>query len=169
MRCKEIEQEIYLYDELTSSAKAKVDEHVTNCKDCSSLLKTIQDYQSVAAKMADIKPQPANHSRLTSNIMQAIQANPKQQLSLSIFLQRGFVKYSLMAASLALVILFISEQQAPARKVKFTTAGMVTLQSQSAVSIIKEQKEKKEVSLYACSRNEGCNNTFIEKLKQKNL
>lgn len=168
MKCKDFEQEIYLYSELTASEKEPVDEHIRQCAACQKLFATMRRYQSVVNELAENKPQPVNHARLTSNIMQAIQSKPKEESTLFSLLQRSFVKYSFVAASLMLVILFVTEQQAFVESEKPIVVGAVTLKTTSIANVL-DQKNKPNTSFYMCIKSENCNNALVENLKQRRL
>ncbi len=171
MNCKETEQKIYLYRELNTSEKATVDEHIKRCAACRKLLASVQKYQSVVNAVGENKPQLANHARLTSNIMQAI---AKQEKQTPPWLNSLFIKYSMVAASLILVVAFgfeqsslRTEQFSPVDSIykRVPLAKPMTLNSTSVAEVL--QKEKRNVSLYVCVKTGECANSIIENYKQK--
>lgn len=166
MDCKDFEQEIYLYRELAKADKEAVDNHIASCTQCRELFVMVQETEALVAKAASIKPQPENASKLTSNIMLAIQAKSQKQSVFASLVQESFLKYSFAAASLVLVILFMTEQQTPPQSEKVVMKGTVVLKSSSIREIL-DQEEKQKASLYACIKSENCNNTLVENLKQK--
>lgn len=169
MNCKETEQEIYLYRELTASEKATVDEHIGQCVACQKLFISIQEYQSFVNGLAENKPQPANHARLTSSIMQAINQHQNQKTT---GLNSLFVRYAMVAASLSLIVLFGAEQLEPNEfNKRQPVARAVVLESTSLSKIFLKGKEKSEsrLSLYACAKTGDCDNVFIKNLIKKSF
>jgi hypothetical protein len=165
MNCKEIEKNIYLYDELTASEKTIVDEHTQQCAACKKLLEVVLLHQAAIHSLAHHKPQPENYSKLTSNIMQAVSDRQKQ----SVFWINSLVfKYSMAAASFALIVAFGVEQlRANGIPYKeFPSAKTVTLTSASFSKSLLERKEKNEVSktsLYACVKSGDCDNPLSKR------
>lgn len=173
MICKEIEEEIYLYHELTASHKEIVDEHIKHCTACQKLFVFTQEYQSIIIGLAENKPQPSNHARLTSNIMQGI---GKRRAQTSLWLNSLFIKYSMVVASLILVVAFGFEQSSlrieqlsPVGSIykRVPIAKTITLNSASVAEVLQNQKEKRNVSFYVCLKTGACTHTLIENFKQK--
>lgn len=170
MKCRDFEQDIYLYRELTLPERSGIDQHVKECGDCRKLLKIVLASQSMIVQASQLKAEPENFSRLTHTIMQAVEDSSTQKRFRFEFSFEGFIKYSLVTASLVLITFFVMEQQTSLEMPDRIARGeTVPLRSQSVVKIIKEQKGKKEASLYACIKSDGCGNTLIENLKQKNF
>lgn len=169
MNCKEFEQEIYLYSELTASQKASVDEHIGQCTACEKLFDVILAYQAITDDIAEDKPELRNHALLTSNIMQAVAKSAQKQTGVRLIFESLFVKYSLVTASFALIVFFIAEQFTPNNSSykRMSAPQTVTLNSSSVAKVLQSQKEKKKVSLYACVKSRDCNNSLIENFKQK--
>lgn len=172
MSCKELEQAIYLYEELTTSEKLAVDQHLVSCKRCIELMEEVRRSQSFIMLLAEAKPQPESFSRLTSNIMQAVNEHEKQKQPVRLaFLDQLIVRYGMMAVSFLLLLFFAVEQQsvdspAPVDK---PVANTVTLNSTSFLETLRERKhkEEKEISLYACVKRAGCSESIVENFKLK--
>jgi hypothetical protein len=174
MNCEEVEKEIYLYRELTAAERKLVDAHIQTCAACEELLQVVLSAQTLIAESALRKPELANHSRLTSNIMQAIQSKPQKESGFVALLRQSFVKYSFVAASLVLVVAFGVEQLSPVESYskRIPETNTVTLNSSAFMKAALERKEKPEAakaSLYACAKSGNCDNTFIESFKKKSL
>ena len=168
MKCKDFEQDIYLYSELTETERIRVDAHIQKCDACKELFQLVSTTHVLIEQVSLKKPEIANHGKLTSDIMQAIQSKYKEESILISLLQRSFVKYSFVATSLALSVLFVTEQQHFSEPQKTVVTGVVTLKS-TTVSEVFEQRKESKVSLYACIKTDGCGNAIIENLKQKNF
>lgn len=166
MKCKDFEQDIYLYSELSKAEKLRLNAHLQECAECKALFQLVLVTQELITKESSAKPEVVNHARLTSNIIQAIQAESPKQSVFAARVKQLFLKYSFATASLTLVILFVTEQQTSSEPEKVVIAGTVTLKSFSASEIL-DQRGKQKTSLYACVKSENCNNTFVENLKQK--
>lgn len=163
MKCSDFEQKIYLYSELSETERTQLGAHVQECAACKELFEFVLSTQVLIEKASVTKPESVNHSRLTGNIMQAIADQQKQS---SPWLNSLFVRYAMVTASLILIVWFIQEQQRPTEPPQQHLATVVKLTSQPIGKIINKDK-KKSVSLYACIKTEGCNNTRLENFKQK--
>jgi len=163
MKCKDFEQEIYLYSELSETERIRVDVHIQECADCKELFELVSSTRVLIEQAAITKPELTNHARLTSNIMQAIAVQQKQSSS---WLNSLFVRYAMVAASLILIVWFFQEQQSATEPPQQHLATVVKLNSQPIGKIINKDK-KKPVSIYACIKTESCNNTRFENFKQK--
>lgn len=170
MKCKEFEQDIYLYSELTAAERVRVDAHLESCGACKELSQLVSSTGVLIAQAAAKKPEVMNHARLTSNIMQVIASQQKQSVS---WMSNLFVKYSMVAASLVLVIAFAAEHVSSVASFSKPIPGTktVTLNSASFKKTIfdKRQRPDPKSSLYACAKSGDCNNTFIESFKKKSL
>lgn len=168
MTCKDLEADIYLYSELSGAEQKRVDAHVHECKACRELFELAKATQVLTTHVGTVKPEPANHSRLTSNIMQAVASKPAKASS---GIYNPFFKYAMMAASLALIVLFgieQSETEHPHEEISITRT--VTLQSRPLSEILLRRKEKSEKpSLYACAKSGECDNVFIKNFVKKSL
>jgi hypothetical protein len=170
MNCKEIEKGIYLYDELTESEKIIVAEHVQQCGACKKLFEAVQLHQSAIHSLARHKPQPENYSRLTSNIMQAIDVQASQNVFTEFF-EGLFVRYAFVAVSLALVLFFFVEQQVeipPQQVARTDQSATVVLKTSGALQNLRNRKETKPLeritSIYACVKSGDCNNPLSKTL-----
>lgn len=166
MKCKDFEQDIYLYSELSEAGRIRVNTHIQECAECRELFQVVSSAQGLITKASVAKPEVVNHSRLTSNIMQAIQAESSKKSVFAARFQQLFLKYSFAVASFALVIFFVAEQQTYREPEQVMIAGTVTLKS-SSVSEVLHQRGKQKTSLYVCVKSENCGNTLVENLKQK--
>ncbi len=114
MNCRKIEEKIYLYMELTSSEKKRVDEHLTQCDACSKLAHQLFHSREVIKNAASHKPQLRNPQPLTQRIMNAIE-NEKSRSVFSVltdYMDNLFVRYAISAVSVFLISFFVYEQQA---------------------------------------------------------
>lgn len=161
MKCKDFEQDIYLHSELSEAERIRVDAHIQKCDACKELFQVVSNTQVLIEQVSLKKPEIANHGKLTSTIMQALNTQEKQSS-----INGLFFKYGMVAVSLVLIVWFISEQQTSIEPPKQHIASAVRLTSQPLGKIIKKDEEKAE-SLYACIKSESCNNTLFSNLKQK--
>jgi hypothetical protein len=174
MKCKDFEQDIYLYTELSEAERIRVDSHIQECAACRELFQVVLSTQTLVGEASIIKPELANHGRLTSNIMQAIQSKPQNESGFVTLLQQSFVKYSFVAVSLVLIIAFGAEQLSPVESFskRIPETNTVTLNSAAFMKATlgrRERPEAAKTSLYACAKSGDCDNTFIESFKKKSL
>jgi predicted anti-sigma-YlaC factor YlaD len=169
MKCNDFEERIYLYAELSEKERKQLETHLQECKNCRELFAFVSTAQRVVAQAANTKPQPIHHGRLTSNIMQAV--NQQQSHGFS-WLNSQFVRYAMVAASLALIVLFGAEQM---KQTGFTkrmpVARAVVLESASISETFLKRKDKSEnkPSLYACAKSGACDNMFIKNFVKKSF
>lgn len=171
MKCKDFEQDIYLYAELSETERLRLDAHIQECADCKKLFQLVSSVQGLIAKESSTKHEVVNNGRLTSNIMQAVAGQQKQSTS---WMSGIFVKYAMATASLVLIIAFGSEQLSSFEDPEKTIHGTktVTLNSASLTKALLDKKEKREpdkTSLYACVKSGDCDNNLIENFKKKSL
>lgn len=170
MKCKDFEQDIYLYSELSEPERKQIDAHIQECTACKELFQLVASAKTLVAKASRVTPEVANHGRLTSNIMQALHIRQKNSSVLSF--NSFFVKYAMVATSLILVAMFVVEQQSGTIPQKTTpVTETVTLNSASLTKAFLDRKEKGEpvkTSFYACVKSGDCNN-LIESFKKKSL
>lgn len=167
--CAEVEPLLYLYAELTASEKRQADQHIAACKACSVLFKSLQENHVWLQRAAEVQVVPPHAGRLTSNIMAAIAKPEKPPV---FWLQNMFLKYTLMATSLVLIIFFGAEQLSPAERVykRMPEAKTVTLNSSSFLKAVVDQggkNQRHKPSLYACAKSGSCENEIIKNFKLK--
>lgn len=171
MKCKDFEREIYLYSELSETERRPVDAHIQECVACKELFQFVASANALVTEVSLVTPQVVNHGQLTSNIMQALQIRPRNSSVLSF--KSLFAKSAMVTASLALVTLFVVEQQSrTVLQKRMPVSETVTLNSASLTKAFLDKKEKGEpakTSLYACAKSGDCNNTLIESFKKKSL
>jgi len=165
MKCKDFEREIYLYSTLSAAEKQKVNDHLETCKACRQLLAMVQQTEALVATAAIAKPQPENFSRLTNNIMQAVE---KEKTKPASWINFSFVKYAMAGASLMLIIAFGVESFSTGelQLKQYSTAKSVTLSSTSLGKLYRSKKEKSQPSVYACVKNGDCH-ILIENFKKE--
>lgn len=169
MTCKDLEADIYLYSELSGAEQKRVDAHVQECKACRELFDSVTAVQALTTRVGNVKPEPANHSRLTSNIMQAVNQQQSHRFS---WLNSVFVRYAMVATSLALIVLFGAEQMEQTGFTKrMPVAGAVVLESASVSETFLKRKDKSEnkLSLYACAKSRACDNVFTKNFVKKSF
>ena len=177
MSCEKYVQDIYLYDELPPEAREVIDKHVLTCTDCRTLLEEVQQ-QSAWVKHASLAPPEARHpQQLTDAILARIE-RPTRSASLVTTLLAPmdslFVRYSLAAVSVGLLVLFLSEQQnGPAVVTPMhRPAAAATLNTNDFLQPYTQEKEQRppaSPSWYQCLRDESCIGTFLENRKQRKL
>jgi len=166
MTCKDLEADIYLYSELSGIEQKRVDAHVQECKACRELFELVQATQVLTTHIGTVKPEPANTSRLTSNIMQAIAGKPAKANS---GIYNPFFKYAMMAASLALVVLFGAEQMPQPGFTKRTPVARAVVLESASISetfLNRKDKSRNRPSVYACAKSGECDNVFIKNFKK---
>ena len=113
MNCKKLEEKIYLYNELTSSEKMIVDEHLNQCDNCRRLARHLNSSQALINIAARYNPEMKNPGPLTNRIMNAIEKEKGQSFfsQLTTYLDNSFFRFAISATSVFLVSFFVYEQQ----------------------------------------------------------
>jgi len=116
MRCRRSEKLIFLYNELDSDERLRLDQHVATCENCRLLLeKVLENQQNIQQVMT---PPLSSDARLTDKIMnEVIAANRKSNASRSRFIPTlsGYKlsRIGLAALSILLIVGFIAEFNRP--------------------------------------------------------
>lgn len=177
MSCEKYLQDIYLYDELSPEKRQVIDKHVLTCTDCRTLLEKVQQ-QSAWVKHASLAPPEARHpQKLTDAILARIERPTRRAALVTTLLapmDSLFVRYSLAAVSVGLLVLFLSEQQSGPVVVKtmHRPAASATLNTNDFLQPYSQEKEQRPPappSWYQCLRDESCVGTFLETRKQRKL
>jgi anti-sigma factor RsiW len=175
MSCEKYEQNLYLYDELSPQERAIIDEHVHTCIACRSLLEEIQQQSAWVKYASQTRPEPAHPQRLTNAILAQL-SQPRTSMATKFLapLDILFVRYSLAAVSLGLVVLFVSEQQQgsvvtksmprPAASATLNTNAFLQQYAQE-----KEQRQPAQPSWYQCLHDVSCAEASLEIRKQRKL
>lgn len=169
MKCKDFEERIYLYSELSEAERQSLEAHIKNCAACARLFQDFTSIRQHIAKVAALKSEPVNNARLTSNVMQAI---GRQQKKTSVWFNSSVLKCAMVAASLTLIVLFGIEQMEPYElKKQIPVAHTVVLESTSISKnfLNRKQKSENKPSLYACVKSGGCDNVFIKNFVKKSF
>jgi len=176
MKCEKIEVQIFLYNELTTLEKEKVDVHVQTCATCRALVEQVNRQQQLIQQVAAM-PIEIDSRKLTRNIMSAIQPGSKSTwLDESVDYLLGYwTRLALVSVSVCLIVFFTTELLHD------------TLQNESSLSKVKQDsriqlntkqflqmqwKQRTEVSQtaswYDCLKQKDCLVIRNYKSKQAN-
>jgi hypothetical protein len=175
MRCEKYERDIYLYDELSPEAREVIDEHVRTCTACRSLLEEVHQQSAWVKHASQPRPAAAQPQRLTNAILAQIeQPRTSWVTTLLAPLDLLFVRYSLAAVSLGLLVFFVTEQQhgSPVIQSIPGPAASATLDTNTFLQPHtpgKRQRQPAAPSWYQCLHDESCANMFLELRKQRKL
>lgn len=113
MKCKEFEERIYLYEELTDSEKALIDKHRNDCEACNKVADQVIQLGKLIKRAGLLKAEVKNPHQLTQQIMNSIAKQKGVSVldQLASYLDNLFVRYAFGVASLLLVSFFLYEQQ----------------------------------------------------------
>jgi hypothetical protein len=177
MNCREIEKLIYLYNELSIPEREMVDNHVMQCKTCQVRLEEFKRQRVLVRDIAMFSQALKNPGKVTHSIMRAIQSEtPSWDNRVVTWLDTLWVKRSLAAVSLALILLFIVEQKnGEAVKETVTHYGNTTkshkLNTHEFLGIHKNGRERlvmtPATSLYDCMKKGDCEEAFRRSIKTK--
>lgn len=177
MSCAHYLQDIYFYDELSSEERLNVDQHVLTCASCRTVLEEVQQQSALVRHAAATRPEPAHPKQLTDAILARIeQPAPRATVVTRLLapLDSLFVRYSLAAVSVGLLVLFVSEQYSGPVVVNRMPgpAASATLNTDAFLKQYAEEKKQPKPttpSWYQCLRDESCAASLFETHKQRKL
>jgi len=113
MSCKEFQQQVYLYRELTPSEKKVLDKHLSMCDACNKLMDQISRVNSLMQQENLFKPEVKNPHLLTERIMRAITTQQESNVldDVIAYLHSYLVRSAVSLVSIVLVSFFVYEQQ----------------------------------------------------------
>lgn len=113
MNCKNAEESIILYSELTREEKIQLEAHIKNCAACSALFDGIQNQQEFFLTAKSWIPEIKNPVAFTDQIMDALPAktfqSKKKENSVRTLFQWTPLQTGLAACSLVLAFIFAVE------------------------------------------------------------
>jgi hypothetical protein len=177
MRCKEIEESIYLYDELSTPDKKIIAKHLLTCTNCRRIWSQREHYISATQEWQSQAPVPDNVAQLTHKIMASLpEPGHREKRKLSWWIDSfntGWVRYSLASISIALIISLALEShhdQNTTRETKrFYEIRPVVLNTDAFLSVqiskSKNPSTKQRASVMACVQNKNCP-PFLESKKK---
>jgi hypothetical protein len=188
MRCDEYKKLIYLFSELDSKEKTRLQSHIQSCSACQLLFDEVQREGELLKKVYKVTSPAAID--LTEKIMRAIPERParRRQVVDDVFnfIAGAKVRYAMAAASVVLVVSFISEiNVVPAASANLLNQqpelpGDVRLDSdvfyepmRQALTFSRQENLSSRLSLYECLRqceentNEACIDCKKKYLKNK--
>ncbi|MBT1689563.1 anti-sigma factor family protein [Dawidia soli] len=177
MSCARYLEDIYLYDELSPAARLIIDQHVLTCDACRALLEEVQQQSALVKHASTARPAPAHAKHLTDAILARIE-QPAQRATVVTRLLAPmdslFVRYSLAAVSVGLLVLFVSEQYSGPVVVKRMPGPAASATLNTGVFLKQYAEEKKQSkpttpSWYQCLRDESCAASLFETHKQRKL
>jgi hypothetical protein len=113
MKCREFENKIYRYEELTGKEKAVMEDHQSRCAACNSLAEQVIQSQRLVKKVSALKAEAQNPHQLTQRIMNSISTHKHDNIfdKLTSYMDNLFVRYSFSAVSFLLIALLLYQQQ----------------------------------------------------------
>lgn len=115
MMCREAEEKIYLYDELSTTERIRIDAHVNTCASCREAMHAYRFQKEITGALAAQPLVIRNASALTHKIMGALEKRPESAgTRIQYYLDMLWLKISLMGVSALLAIFFMVEQSQPA-------------------------------------------------------
>lgn len=103
MGCKNFEENIYTYQELSADEKKLTDAHLTTCASCAALFEEVKAAELLIEQVAKQEVAPPNAARLTSGIMSKISVDKVNRVS--IFTELLLVRARIVLTGLSIVLL----------------------------------------------------------------
>ncbi len=152
MDCKDFENDIFLYWEISEKQKEALKLHLESCANCKTLFNEAMQMEQLVKEVSVQKATPANAAKLTSSIMEEIQLSRAESWvdRINNILQSAFSKIALASASTILLITFSVEFFNDAPKIKTEspiTSGFAILNSK----LFKEEtaRQRNKTKLFA--------------------
>ncbi len=169
MTCEEIEDLIWLYDDLSADQRKAVDDHLITCAECQYLREQSLALISVAEKTH--QPVPDNAAQLTRRIMDAIgheAASHHTRYHWLDWINVAWLRYSLAGVSLILILtLFLEKGTHSSNPVSYDAPSprVVVLRSTGFIEKVVRAKrsDEKKYSLTSCITKQDCPPSFYER------
>jgi hypothetical protein len=157
MNCREAEERIYLYEELSPREREQTDLHIKTCAACKQISDRAKTLREMTAATA--KPVLPDSAAMTRRIMSVVQQKvPGRAMTLGKFFQVPYInalRYSMAALSLLLLFSFVQEYNmgvqvsGPVRSSHNTGAVLNTTSFREALETARK-KNSHTSSLYDC-------------------
>lgn len=105
--CHEIEERIYLYDELSEHDRSETDLHIASCASCRTVMESARELRNQSARYR-MQPAPEAREILTERIMASVTEKPRTRQFHNLILA-PFIRYGMAAVSTALLIAFCAD------------------------------------------------------------
>jgi len=164
MNCKNIEESIFLYKELSLKERALVDKHITGCSSCKELLIQVNHQYQLTSKAAEIPVPTGNSERIKFRIMKGLEPNQKINLLDRIFLlfEYRWLQSAMGIVSITLIGFFVSEITSASNLAfnKSYKTDVAILNTQRFLqTYIKRRESPKTISLYDQIKNSDFKNS----------
>jgi predicted anti-sigma-YlaC factor YlaD len=176
MDCKEFEEHIWTYDELSVPEKESLDKHLLTCAACQQAWKQAQQLKVATSAWQDERPVPGHAARLTHQVMRSINRQPDETVARSWLshINTPRLRYACMSLSAMLIIGFMVETNNRAtvtttsHATSIATPGDAATLNSAAFHALSASRRKPsaqpQFSLLACLANNDCP-PFIAKKK----
>lgn len=179
MKCKKIEEYIYLYNELTIDERAAVDVHLHTCTGCRTLFEE-QQVVVETIKIRKVRHELRDSVVLTQRIMAQVEGEKNKVVTgwfvVQQFLNTPALRYTLSAISLSLIMFFIIEQNETTETTQVATVlttsvvrTEATLNTSAILQTVQNNRiagtKEENVSLFACLKTNTC--TKLTQLKAR--
>ncbi len=167
MKCKECEEAIYTYRELSDSEKQRMEVHLQSCSACRKLFEEVMRVNSLVLKASRVAQAHSNPEWLTNKIMSGVISKPQPAKRGFSFLPGFFdvaaTRYALAGVSICLLLLFFIETgnplnepnpvKSPIANLPAGKAGLqgVIVRSQDLQKNLNARKERKRSVLADCT------------------
>lgn len=173
MSCKHIEENIWLYDELSREQKISIDKHLLTCVDCKIIWDQAQGLAATSKMWQEEVPVVENAAQLTHKIMGVINNRQDQKKSLFTLIDSintSWLRYSMASLSFLLLITFVYDGPFAERVPETMSHEIPEAASLTSSDFIKDRLKVKNMeghpfSLVACIENRNCPPLIIEKKK----
>jgi hypothetical protein len=177
MKCEALQQQIYLYSELSDVEQAVVDRHVATCATCRNLLESMHQQQAMVREAAQHKPVLQDPHGLTDAVMASL--GTQHFRAKVVLLDRAWLRYSAVAASLMLVVLFVLEQpwrqpqlpQQAAAVPLHQQEQMPVMDTRSLLEIQHQRRQAPQSTLFTtyadCIQHRDCDSELVRHYKNK--
>ncbi len=150
MNCKEYQEKIYLYSEITEMDKTSLREHMRSCEDCRELFESVTEVQRLTTIVAAREIRPSDASKFTHKIMEGIVSDRNQVgwEQIIIRMHSGMLRYAFASVSTLLIFVLVYEnypQPRPQQNKEPLLVARVFLSSSAWRERLAARREKKAV------------------------
>ncbi len=175
MNCRNWEESVYLYDELSTEERKQLDNHLPQCAECTLLFQRVQQMQTAVREASGDKAIIRDPVLLTAKIMRSLPtaypSGTKWSAVFNALMNSLFTRYALGAVSLLLIFFFVNEQQTkthlPKSEIVYSgSKASIPLNTKNFMKAITQDKPA-ESSLYLCIKSNQCDYGIVKMYKQK--
>ena len=151
MECESAERMILMYRELAPDERMELERHIAGCDSCARQMELQTAFDANIRQAARLPLVPVDAERLTMKVMARVNEQKKSRMNLPIFGMGAWLRYTMAAVSLILVVTFYAEYSAsePDLMTRPAENFKATLEPRGKKVLREKLNDDRALSLYA--------------------